>query len=86
MSNPEILDFSQRNSENVISNGDYKIQLPKTVYLPPNKSISIRNVYIDTVTASEQNIILEKDVKLTVHNGVYLLDHDSDLCVCIYTC
>lgn len=76
--NTTILELSQGKSENTYSNGDWKTNLSKEIKIEQGDEISIKNVFLDTVSQSTGDIQIEKDIILNVKTGLYLNNWDEN--------
>lgn len=72
-----ILELSQGKSENTFANGDWKTNLSKEIKIEEGDEISIKNVFLDTVSESTGDIKIEKDIILKVKTGLYMNNFDK---------
>lgn len=73
-----VIELSQRQAQQVNENGDYYVKLHKTIPINNGDIIDIKSVYLDTVSQSENNIILEDNVIVHTINGLYRTDWYKD--------
>jgi hypothetical protein len=71
--NSTILQLRQ-NESNALHNGDYETILSKNLKLMENDTISIRNVFIDSVSSSSGKIVLEEDYTIDMDVYYYIQD------------
>ena len=71
MSEVTILDLSQQSSSKVNSNGDWETTLSKEIKLNENDELSIKNVFVDTVSVNDEKINIQNDLTVTMEVGLY---------------
>lgn len=69
-----IIECRQKDSEMVNANGDWTNILTEKVLIEPGDQIAIKSVFIDTLSSTSQNLVLEKDVTLELQNIIYHYD------------
>lgn len=68
-----ILELSQQKSENVRSNGDWVTNLAdKNIIIEEGDEVSVKNVFLDTVSQSNGKVNIDEDLTLTVGVNQYL--------------
>ena len=73
----KILEFRQKDSRNVISNGYYENTLNGDVIeINEGDVVSIKNVFLDTT--QENQYSFPNDVNLVIDYGVYIVDWNDD--------
>jgi hypothetical protein len=69
----KILEFRQKDSNNVVANGSYENTLNNdSIMINPGDQISIKNVFLDTTSQSQFKF--DNDVILKINFGVYIVD------------
>ena len=70
MSSIQTIELRQLDSQSVLANGDYEIQLSKDITINNGDVVQLKNAFIDTINESLINII--DDLTLTIKSCVYL--------------
>ena len=66
MENNLILELRQKSSTNNLANGDFSVSLAKSLVINENDEVSISKVFIDNVSTSDNKIIIEKDITVSM--------------------
>lgn len=69
-----IIECRNKDSENIISNGDWTTSLNENILIEDGDEIIIKDSYIDTQQTSSQKIALEEDLRLIIDAGFYQPD------------
>ena len=69
----KILELSQNNADVVLKNGEYTISLPysKDLIMTEGDTLTMKNIFIDTESQSNQKINVPKDITVKMEFGFY---------------
>ena len=69
----KILELSQNNADVVLKNGEYTISLPysKDLIMTDGDTLTMKNIFIDTESQSNQKINIPKDISVKMEFGFY---------------
>lgn len=77
MNNQILLELKQTDATISFNNGDYMVNLPKSVDIEEGDSIILNSAFIDTVATTSDTIILTDDLTVEYTFGYYLTNQDS---------
>ena len=80
MSSSFIVECRQKETDIVIANGSYTTNLQEEILIEEGDSIYVKQSFVDTEAASNNQIVISDDLTLSTSNFVYLnYDNNTDL-------
>ena len=76
MSNEIVLELKEKDALTNFSNGDYIVRLAEPQKIENGDTISIKNVFLDTISLGSQQVIIEEDIVVKMGIGFYMINKD----------
>ena len=72
------LELKQKNSGNVVNNGDYTTILSTPVEIDEGDEINISKVFIDSVNETQSSVVVPEDLNFTFSANIYNVNWNTD--------